>query len=246
LLQDRIVGRLLDETCPASKYRLCAYRDVLPPTANAWLWASYSPFFKLGGFEGTSAESLRIIRDSLVRYPLMNVEAAAADSARQFFSIKTGDQVEPQQWAILHSIRAFVPSQAHEYLSAHQQTGSIRFKVVNLVHVPVGYLSLAGLTALLILAAWSMDAELAVFLGTIMLALIGNAVICGALSNPHDRYQSRLIWIATFAIALAASNRASSWMPALRRLSEDVTLLPAQVSRHWSRKRLAGPDRIRH
>ncbi|MGD0193098.1 MAG: hypothetical protein ABSD74_20365 [Rhizomicrobium sp.] len=246
LLQDRIVGRLLDETCPASQYRLCAYRDVLPPTANAWLWASYSPFFKLGGFEGTSAESSRIIRDSLLRYPLMNAEAAAADSAKQFFSFKTGDQVEPQQWAILHSIRAFLPSQAGEYLSARQQRASVGFKFVNFVHVPVGYLSLAGLTVFLAFALWSADGEAGVFLGTIMLALMGNAVICGALSNPHDRYQSRLVWIATLAMGLVACARAASWRPALRRLWGQAAAFPAQVSRLWLRKRLAGADRIRH
>jgi hypothetical protein len=35
-----------------------------------------------------------------------------------------------------------------------------------------------------------------------LLALIGNAVICGALSNPHDRYQSRLMWLVPFALVL--------------------------------------------
>jgi hypothetical protein len=37
----------------------------------------------------------------------------------------------------------------------------------------------------------------------VLSALIGNAVICGVLSGPHDRYQSRLIWIVPFAVLLA-------------------------------------------
>jgi hypothetical protein len=45
------------------------------------------------------------------------------------------------------------------------------------------------------------------FLGLILAALIGNAVICGALSNPHARYQSRLIWMAPFALALGVGGR---------------------------------------
>jgi hypothetical protein len=46
-----------------------------------------------------------------------------------------------------------------------------------------------------------------VLLGFVLVALIGNAIVCGALSNPHDRYQSRLIWLAPFALALLAGAR---------------------------------------
>ena len=34
--------------------------------------------------------------------------------------------------------------------------------------------------------------------------LLANAFVCGALSNPHDRYGARVVWLASFAVALAA------------------------------------------
>jgi hypothetical protein len=34
--------------------------------------------------------------------------------------------------------------------------------------------------------------------------LLANALVCGALSNPHDRYGARVVWLATFAVGLAA------------------------------------------
>ena len=37
----------------------------------------------------------------------------------------------------------------------------------------------------------------------VLVALLGNAFICGALSNPHHRYQSRLIWLAPLVVLLA-------------------------------------------
>ncbi len=38
----------------------------------------------------------------------------------------------------------------------------------------------------------------------ICLLLLVNAVACGALSGPHDRYQARLAWLsALFMVALA-------------------------------------------
>jgi hypothetical protein len=38
LLQDGIVMRLLDDTCPQSHYKLCAYKDALPRTADLLIW----------------------------------------------------------------------------------------------------------------------------------------------------------------------------------------------------------------
>ena len=43
--------------------------------------------------------------------------------------------------------------------------------------------------------------------GLVLVALIGNAIICGTFSNPHDRYQSRLIWLPTLVLALAQMRR---------------------------------------
>jgi hypothetical protein len=209
LLQDGVVMRLLEDTCPRAGYRLCAYKDVLPPRGDAWLWAPYSPFFKLGGFAGTRAESARIVMDSLKRYPLLNVKLVFLDGARQFVSFRTGDQVEPQQWALHSVFAAFTPHQVQAYMAARQQRGLLRFHDINLVHVPVGDLSLLGLTGLLGFAAWRREHDAAVFLGFVLAGLLGNALICGALSNPHDRYQSRLIWLAPFAVTLGGIRRGS-------------------------------------
>jgi hypothetical protein len=38
----------------------------------------------------------------------------------------------------------------------------------------------------------------------IVLTMLANAFVCGALSNPHDRYGARVVWLAAFAVILAA------------------------------------------
>ena len=45
--------------------------------------------------------------------------------------------------------------------------------------------------------------DLTLLAGTVCLALLGNAAICGVISGPHDRYGARLVWIATFTVLLA-------------------------------------------
>ncbi|HKD22182.1 MAG TPA: hypothetical protein VKB71_09215 [Rhizomicrobium sp.] len=220
LLQDRIVMRLLDDTCPDAHYRLCAYKEVLPRTADQWLWGRGSPFLALGRFEGTSAESSRIVWDSFVRYPALQLEVALGDAAHQFVTFRTGDQIEPQEWVLLHPLGEFIPRQLRAYLAARQQQGGIDFRPINLLHLTVAWLSLLGLVAAFAVAWRRRERKSAVFFGFILAALVSNAVICGALSNPHDRYQSRLIWLAPFGLALIVGD----WpIFALRGLGESGT-----------------------
>jgi hypothetical protein len=156
----------------------------------------------MGRFTGTSTESTRIIEASLERYPGMEIESAIVDSFRQFVMFKTGDQIEPQEWILSKPLSWFIPRQMHAYLAARQQEGRIDFRPINFVHLPVAWLSLAGLIVAFVLLLRRKQKRNALFLGFILLALIGNAVICGALSNPHDRYQSRLMWLVPFALVL--------------------------------------------
>jgi glycerol uptake facilitator-like aquaporin len=61
------------------------------------------------------------------------------------------------------------------------------------------------LLPIIFLLAWFevLPTPLAELTGTAMLALLGNAVVCGAISNPHDRYGARIVWIAAFIVLLA-------------------------------------------
>lgn len=207
VLQDGIVMRLLDDTCPQSGYNLCAYKDDLPRTADQWLWGAQSPFLKLHRFEGTTGESERILWASLKRYPLMHLAAATDDSIRQFAMFRTGDQIEPQQWILFSDMDRLIPNQMRAYLTARQQSAGIDFAPLNRLHVPFGWLSMALLLLAFICALWIGASRAAILPGFVLVALIGNAIVCGMLSNPHDRYQSRLIWLAPFALALLAAER---------------------------------------
>ena len=219
MLQDGLVTRLLDDTCPQSGYRLCAYRNDLPKTAERWLWFPDSPFTRLGHFGGTATESERIVDDILVRYPGGFLLSTINDTAEQLVDFRTGDQIEPQEWALHSSLARFIPHQMSAYMHARQQEGKIRFHCVNDVHWPVAALAQIGVMAAFAMMVRRRRWNSAIFLGFTMAALLGNALICGALSNPHDRYQSRLVWLPVFALALLGTEGRFS----LRDHAESVT-----------------------
>ena len=47
------------------------------------------------------------------------------------------------------------------------------------------------------------------------LALLANAFVCGVLSNPHDRYGARLVWIAPLVVLLALARLMEARAPRL-------------------------------
>jgi hypothetical protein len=215
LMQDGIVERLLEDTCPQSGYYLCPYRGHLPHNANAWLWGANSLFHAEGGFAHSQDEDNRMIADSLRRYPLMQLKAALYDSVLQFFEFRTGDGIEPQVWILKPAFSHDSPRQLAAYLKAHQQRAKIRFQVLNMLNVTVGMLSLLGLVLLLHHAIRRGRWGETTLPGLILVGLIGNAIICGTFSNPHDRYQSRAIWLPALVLLLARSRDKRALQPVL-------------------------------
>jgi len=51
--------------------------------------------------------------------------------------------------------------------------------------------------------------DLALLAATVLLALLGNAFVCGVISGPHDRYGARMVWIATLVALIAGVRRFS-------------------------------------
>jgi hypothetical protein len=219
LMQDGLVQRLLKDTCPPAgdtHWALCPYKDRLPTNANAWLWGATSQFHALGGFAGKAQqeEDSRIIMESVTHYPLMNLKAALQDSLLQFVEFKTGDGIEPQLTILESGFKHLIPSQVPAYLEARQQRGTLRFKTLNMIHVPVGALSVLGLLLLLHNAVSRRVWDQVSLPALVLLGLIGNAIICGTFSNPHDRYQSRIIWLPSLVLLLAVTRDRRALQPA--------------------------------
>ena len=216
MIGDGLVQELLDETCPASGYRLCPFRGQLPRDADEWLWEEKSPFQQLGAFEGMAEESSRLVAGVLRRHPLESVRAAARSTWTQWGYLRTGgDSLEVREGSGLRRggiqrmidevepvLARRIPAQRSAYLEAREQQRELPFARINGLHVRVAHLSLLGLALLLVHCArrrrW-LELQL---LWVVLAALAGNAFICGAISGPQNRYQTRVIWLAPLAVAL--------------------------------------------
>jgi hypothetical protein len=204
MLQDGIVKKYLDEHCPNPALRLCAYKNELPTDADVWFWGS-KLFDSLGRFAGLGKEMEKIAVDSLLEYPVLQAETAAVATAKQLVAVHTGEGVVHWTWHTYFIIQDFAPQLLPTMWAARQQRGDISFRAINALQYPLALLSIVMLPMLLMLARQNkIPPDIAELVAWVSLTLLANAFICGALSNPHDRYGARVVWLATFAIALAA------------------------------------------
>ena len=208
LVQDGIVDRYLIDHCPDQMIELCAFHAGVPQTADDWLWATSSPINKLGGHEQFEPEARRIVIESLTLYPVMHLQTAIVSMVKQFAALATGDGLNPWGWYTRLAFEQFAPSALRSYVAGRQATSSFDFTWINFIHVPVQALSIAALPMIVLARSTRRAAAIALFL---LAALVGNAAICGVLSNPHDRYQSRLAWLAPLVVAIAMLGRRSDF-----------------------------------
>ncbi|MDH2341633.1 hypothetical protein [Bradyrhizobium sp. SSUT77] len=214
MMQDGIVARYLGDHCARETFKLCPYRNELPASADEFLWGN-SMFNTLGRFEGMNDEMGYIVVHSLADYPAWQAGAALRAIGRQLLHVATGEGTNgwiPHTYGI---IERYIPAQVAPMRAARQQHWAVNFDDVNRLHVPV---ALASMLALVVLLALSLRNrrldDLTLLAATVVLALVGNAFICGVISGPHDRYGARMVWVGTFVVLMALARRLSDDEPA--------------------------------
>lgn len=207
LVEDGIVSRYLDEHCPKPEIGLCAFRDRLPSTHNAYLWDQPDAFRSIGGWRGSGPESRMIILETLRLYPAMHAGKAFSGFLRQALRVRSGDYLNGQNPYSTAILEIALPWEASAYHSALQQRGRLPFDTLNFLHVPV-QLGAVVLLAWLGIRCWrSGRRQASAFCGLVLVGLMANALTCATLSNTQDRYQSRVVWVAVLAAGVLVRQR---------------------------------------
>src|SRR5215510_5116500 len=210
MLNEGIAQRFLAEHCPDSRFKLCDHQSELPSDADKFFWGE-SVFDRLGRFKGMNVEMATIVLESLADYPGEQIKGAAIATGRQLVMVNTGYGVNTEVWHTYGMIGNYAPQMEPAMEAAHHHQHDLNFAAINRVHVPVAYLAMLVLIAVIALASrherLARVRHLAI---TVALALLANAFVCGALSNPHDRYGARMVWLAVLVLLLIPWTNAAS------------------------------------
>jgi hypothetical protein len=200
---------VLRRDCPAAGWLLCPFLGGFPPTSDEFLWTQNSPLLRAGGPKAVSQDADAIIRAALIADPAGEVSATLANTLEQLSRFASGDGLNPWPEQVSHEIKHdFSTREGALYASARQQGGSLSVPpVLARLHLAVALAGVIGCMLLLPIALVR-RAPCAGFLLVVLIALPVSAAITGGLSAPHDRYQSRIMWLPPFiAVVSLASLR---------------------------------------
>jgi hypothetical protein len=189
----------LRRDCTTAGWRLCSFLDRFPVTSDEFLWSPDSPLYLAGGPKTVSREAGAIILSALMADPAGEAWAALRNTLEQFYRFNSGDGLEPWPIQVSPWIERDLPATEYAaYASARQQTGRLAVPdFLATIHQATALAGVAG-SILLFPIALRRRAACSGFLLAVLLTLPVSAAITGALSAPHDRYQSRIMWLPPF------------------------------------------------
>jgi hypothetical protein len=202
LIADGPGYRYLRATCLNNDFTVCQFIDRLPMSPDEFLWASGNP-------PGVFADAPPSVRRqlaaeqtpflfSVLRYdPFGEAAAALHNATTQILKIRLPEfeydettkkfldnKLPPRYLQPLHGSAAYRDTMPIGTISAIDLAAiAVAMAFVVLVAIQPSFRSRSYQFASVAIARW------------VLIGIALNALICGALSVPHDRYSARVVWL---------------------------------------------------
>jgi hypothetical protein len=213
LIVDGPATLYLRDNCAERKYALCDYLNQIPATSDEFLWAAESPFCKVGWISGYRSEGIEIIKETIRHYPFLIIKNAFRNMVSQLPMINNwyGLCSYMNSSHPTHDIRKHYPGDFHAYATSKQSLNQLSLNAFNRLHSAVIRLSLPLIALMFFIFLKRRHYLPALFLITIVSAYVLSSFVTGALSVPHDRYGSRIIWLLPFFSIASLTHEIVFW-----------------------------------
>lgn len=188
---------------------LCSIAPQLPQDSQLLLWSgSGTPITDLVWHADPPGNRWPLIdqmavanRGAIAERPAQFLGNALLGAASQFAHFAPLDDECPvgcgdRAGGIGYALKKFRPDTLAALDGSQQATDRNPKALLRAVMIPVAALSLLLLPFLGVFAWRRRDRDALALVGAVIATLVVNALLAGALSDVHDRYQSRLVWLA--------------------------------------------------
>lgn len=194
----------LSDNCALKYYEICPYVDELKKLrgSGGFQWDQSGVLPRIGGPEHYRFEAQKLVRDIVLNAPIKHLWLVLGATAEQLFNFPTGRQFGSygEGTQIYRMIATYFPGELGAYLSSKEYLGTLDLGFINAIDIPVAYCSLVAFAGLFVLAIAKRDVKLVTLMTIVLLSLLGNAFLCGALSSGDTRYQSRLMPLVSLVV----------------------------------------------
>jgi len=201
LCESGLLKTYLDEACPVKNYKICAYKDSLPPVAWEFVWdAAHSPVFKTGGWEANLEEYRAIMGDIVSKpkyWPAIACKSIGA-TLRQVV-LTNIDESEELHWTkyekdhpLYQALQQYFPHEINSFATSRQNWKTLNITFYDEVFVIV--LLLSSFCCMLLLRGDIKKKAGSVYF-LLVLYLLVNAFATATFGNVLTRLNSRDIWL---------------------------------------------------
>ena len=209
MIGDKTGTAYLHSACPTEHYKICNHLDRLGQGGSDLLWFEPALWSSMGGERAWAPEASRIVHGTIVHDPEAVVTAAFHNGVEQFAAMQTGERLEP--WVGTDGPRPLIARFFHgelaSYDNSRQETGRLvdDVKPFAAVHVALAWIGLFALLGTIV--AERRNHAIVGICVMVLAAMIGNALITGALSGVESRYAARIAWLLAFIPGIVLTRR---------------------------------------
>ncbi len=205
-LEDGPIAELITKGCNNLSFAICEATSIKNYESQHFLW-SPEGFYQSASSDTKqqlSNEDLNVFLTAALEYPKIQFQASFKNFLEQL-SLFGVSEFETSSRVYLESAPYYMDN---ENLKRFQKSLAVsEIYPFSLISIVVYGFSFLSLFVVVILLKSKKLSSIAVSLAiTIFFALILNAGICGILSDPHHRYQARIIWLLPFISILFCLN----------------------------------------
>ena len=198
---------VLRRDCPTAAWRLCPFLGIFPPTSDEFLWKQNSPLNQAGGPKAVSRGRRR---DYPGRPDLRSGRRGQGCTLKHLGAaspVREWRRPVPLARASLRRNNTRFPCARSRLVRIRQATGRSIVGASGARTSPHGRSRSRG-HGVLASASHRLlrRAPCAGFLVAVLITLPVSAAITGALSTPHDRYQSRIMWLPPFIAVISLAS----------------------------------------
>lgn len=199
MVEHGILKTYLDDNCAQKNYKICAYKNELPPKAYQFIWEKTSPLYKIGDWKSTKTEFNDIIFETLTqpKYIKMHISTSLLATYEQLkmFKIGDGNGVFSAGTAVYDCVNRLFNYELTQYANSKQNTHRLGFvDTWNKVFYVIMILSLIPLCLFL----FNNTIETKSIVIFILIAILLNAWDSATFGNAIDRLGCKMMWLIPY------------------------------------------------